>query len=57
MHKKLQHMKSPQGTQDSPARSCLDLYLENPSIHDGMPSYLVIQFIFLIITLYRFLLD
>ena len=27
-------MKSPQGTQDSPARSCLDLYLENPSIHD-----------------------
>lgn len=35
IHKKLQHLKSPQGTRDSPARSCLDLHLENPNIKDG----------------------
>lgn len=35
IHKKLQHLKSPQGTRDSPARSCLDLHLENRGIKDG----------------------
>ena len=36
IHKRLRHLKSPAGTRDSPARTCLDLHLENPSIHDGI---------------------
>jgi hypothetical protein len=35
IHKRLQHLKSPKGTRDSPARSCLDLKLENPDMNDG----------------------
>ena len=35
LHKKLRHMKSPMGSKESPARSCLDLLLENPNIEDG----------------------
>ena len=33
-HKKLQHLKVPQGTRDSPARSCNDLFLEG-TVKDG----------------------
>lgn len=29
-------MKSPMGSKESPARSCLDLLLENPNIEDGL---------------------
>lgn len=45
MHKKLQHLKSPQGTQDSPARTCLDLYLEDSDIADGkvLPSVSIVN--------------
>ena len=36
-HKKLQHLKVPQGTRDSPARSCNDLFLEG-TVKDGKRS-------------------
>lgn len=35
LHKKMSHLKSPLGTKESPARSCLDLYLQNSDIDDG----------------------
>ena len=35
LHKKLQAVKSPLGTRESPARSCLDLYVQNNNIEDG----------------------
>lgn len=35
LHKKMHHLKSPLGTKDSPARSCLDLYLQNSDIENG----------------------
>lgn len=35
LHKKIHRLKSPLGTKDSPARSCLDLYLQNSDIEDG----------------------
>lgn len=36
LHRKLQAIKSPLGTHSSPARSCLDLYLLNKDIEDGL---------------------
>ncbi len=36
LHRKLQAIKGPLGTRDSPARSCLDLYLLNKDIEDGL---------------------
>lgn len=35
LHKKMQHLKSPLGSKESPARSCLDLYLQNSDIENG----------------------
>ena len=35
LHKKIQHLKSPLGTKDSPARSCRDLYLQNSDVTSG----------------------
>ena len=35
LHKKMNHLKSPLGTKESPARSCLDLYLQNSDIENG----------------------
>ena len=35
VHKKLLNLRSPLGSKESPARSCLDLFLENPDISDG----------------------
>ena len=37
LHKKLHQLK-PLGTRDSPARSCLDLFVQNPNINDGEQS-------------------
>ena len=35
---KLLNLKSPLGSKESPARSCLDLLLDDPEISDGMHS-------------------
>lgn len=35
LHKKMHHLKSPLGIKESPARSCLDLYLQNSEIENG----------------------
>lgn len=31
----MKHLKSPLGTKSSPARSCLDLYLQDSNVEDG----------------------
>lgn len=36
VHKKLLNLKSPLGSKESPARSCLDLFLDDSEISDGM---------------------
>ena len=36
VHEKLLQLKSPLGSKDSPARSCLDLLLEDAEISDGI---------------------
>ena len=38
LHKKMKHIKSPLGTETSPARSCLDLYLMDSSVENGRHS-------------------
>lgn len=35
LHEGLAHLKSPLGSQESPARSCLDILLEDPDASDG----------------------
>ena len=35
LHKKMSHLKKPAGTRESPARSCLDLFLQNPDVENG----------------------
>ena len=39
IHKKLEYLKEPLGTQDSPARKCLDIKLENPNAKDGITNF------------------
>ena len=36
VHKKLLNLKSPLGSKESPARSCLDLFLDDSEISDGI---------------------
>ena len=36
VHEKLLNLKSPLGSKESPARSCLDLFLDDPEISDGI---------------------
>ena len=43
LHKKLHHLRSPQGTKESPAQSCLDLYLENNDIENGIDNCYVLM--------------
>lgn len=36
LHKKMSHLKNPSGTRESPAKSCLDLFLQNPDMENGI---------------------
>ncbi len=38
LHKKMSHLRSPAGTRESPARSCLDISLQDSQTENGVES-------------------
>lgn len=47
LHKKMSHIKSPLGTRSSPAKSCLDMYLQDSTVENGisMQKILFLNFV------------